>query len=187
MTIRMLSTPARSFREGLVHTRERLPFATLTQLDATTMTETKRYDVIGAFDVIEHIDKNQLVLENLSRALNDGGALIISVPQHQWLWSEVNEYACHVPRYTRRELLGKVQATGLKVQYISSFVSIFIPLMWLSRLRARKGEYNPMAEFQLPVWLNLSLEWIMRLELRLLKLGVSIPVGGSLLLVAKKQ
>jgi trans-aconitate methyltransferase len=174
------------FEEGLVHARERLPFATFTQLDATTMSDTERYDVIGAFDVIEHIEQDQLVLENLSIALKQGGSLVISVPQHRWLWSEVDEYTCHVRRYTRKELLDKVQAAGLRVQYVSSFVSFLVPLMWLSRLRARKGEYNPMAEFQIPVWLNLSLEWVMKLELGLLKLGVSIPVGGSLLLVAKK-
>lgn len=174
------------FEEGLSHARERIPSAKFSQLDATKMTEKEQYDVIGAFDVIEHIEQDQLVLNNLSSALKQGGSLIISVPQHRWLWSEIDEYACHVRRYTRSELVDKIQSTGLRVDYATSFVSFLVPLMWLSRLRARTSNYDPMAEFRIPKWLNYSLEKIMQLEMGLLKLGVRIPVGGSLLVVAKR-
>lgn len=174
------------FEEGLLHARERIPSATFTQLDATQMNDVECYDVIGAFDVIEHIEQDQLVLNNLSRAIKKGGSLIVSVPQHRWLWSEVDEYACHVRRYSRSELIKKIQLAGLRVEYTTSFVSFLIPLMWLSRLRTRAGEYDPMAEFRIPNWLSYSLEQVMKLELSILKLGISMPFGGSLLLVAKK-
>jgi trans-aconitate methyltransferase len=174
------------FEEGLVHARERLPSATFIQLDATTMSEVDRYDVIGTFDVIEHIEQDQVVLNNLANALKLGGSLLISVPQHRWLWSQVDEFACHVRRYTRSELIEKVKSTGLQVQYVTSFVSFLVPLMWLSRLRKYKGEYDPMTEFQIPRWLNKGLEWVMKTELIFLKFGVRLPMGGSLLLVAKK-
>ncbi|QVW22171.1 methyltransferase domain-containing protein [Pseudomonas hormoni] len=174
------------FEEGLVHARERLPSATFTQLDATVMSEVSRYDVIGTFDVIEHIEQDQLVLNNLARALKQGGALLISVPQHRWLWSEVDQYACHVRRYTRSELIGKVEVAGLRIKYVTSFVSFLVPLMWLSRMKKHKGEYDPMIEFQIPGWLNKGLELVMKTELALLKFGVTLPVGGSLLLVAEK-
>lgn len=174
------------FEEGLMYAKERIPSATFTQLDATQMSDVECYDVIGAFDVIEHIEQDQLVLNNLSKAIKKGGSLIVSVPQHRWLWSEVDEYACHVRRYTRSELIKKVQDAGLRVEYTTSFVSFLVPLMWLSRLRARAGDYDPMAEFRIPNWLNYSLEQIMKLELGVLKLGIPMPFGGSLLLVAKK-
>ncbi|WP_460117019.1 class I SAM-dependent methyltransferase [Pseudomonas sp. S2_C03] len=175
------------FEEGLLHARKRMPSATFSQLDATKMTDSERYDVIGAFDVIEHIEQDQLVINNLSNALKTGGSLLISVPQHRWLWSEVDEYACHVRRYTRSELTEKIQSSGLHVEYATSFVSFLVPLMWLSRLRARTSDYDPMAEFKIPAGLNYSLEKIMKLELGLLKLGIRIPVGGSLLIVARKE
>lgn len=174
------------YEEGLIHARERLPSATFTQLDATVMSEVDRYDVIGTFDVIEHIEQDQKVIDNLAQALKPGGTLIVSVPQHRWLWSEVDEYACHIRRYTRPELISKVKSAGLRIEYATSFVSLLIPLMWLSRIRPSKGEYDPMTEFAIPRWLNASLEWIMKLELALLKLGICLPIGGSLLLVAKK-
>lgn len=174
------------FEEGLVHARARLPQAALSQLDATQLSEREHYDVIGAFDVIEHIEEDERVLANVSRALKPGGWLLVTVPQHRWLWSVVDEQACHVRRYTREELVGKLRSAGLSVDFVTSFVSLLVPLMWLSRWRARDESYDPMAEFRIPSWLNDLLEGVMRLELALIKLGVRWPVGGSLLLLARK-
>lgn len=173
------------YEEGLEHARKRIPNAHLKQLDATRMQEVERYDIVGAFDVIEHIEQDETVLRNLTRALRPGGSLVVTVPQHRWLWSQVDEYACHVRRYSRAELVEKAQRAGLQVSYVSSFVSLLVPLMWLSRKRANK-QHDPMGEFNIPRWLNQSLEMLMRLELGLIKAGVRFPIGGSLLMVATK-
>jgi len=175
------------FEEGLAHARQRVPSAKFTQLDARKMEKQERYDVIGAFDVIEHINEDELVLLNLSQALVRGGTMLLTVPQHRWLWSAVDEHACHVRRYTRRELARKVTKNGLTVEYVTSFVCLLVPLMWLSRLRASNKNYDPMEEFRIPYWLNQLLEMIMYIEIKLLKLGVRFPFGGSLLMVAKKE
>lgn len=174
------------FEEGLAFARKRVPTATFSRIDATAMMEADCFDVIGAFDVLEHIEPDEKVLENLARALRSGGAFVITVPQHPWLWSSVDEHACHVRRYVRSELVSKVERVGLRVQYVSSFVSLLLPLMWIARLRARAGPYDPMSEFRIPAWMNRTLESVMRLELNLLELGFRFPVGGSLLLVGRK-
>ncbi len=176
------------YEEGLVFARARVPTATFRQIDATRMTESENYDVIGAFDVIEHINSDQLVLANLARAMKPNGALLLTVPQHRWLWSEVDQQACHVRRYTRDELMLKVSQAGLSINFVTSFVSLLVPLMWLARSRAKANnqDYDSMSEFRLPGWLNFGLETIMRLELLLIKLGIRLPVGGSLLLLARK-
>ena len=175
------------FEEGLVFARQRVHSAKFTQLDATTMTDTECYDVIGAFDVIEHIEQDEKVLSNLAQALNSGGKLLITVPQHKWLWSAADEYACHVRRYTRSELMNKAKLAGLTIEYVTSFVSLLIPFMWLARQRGRKSNFEPMDEFNLPTWLNSVLEKIMLVELQLLKIGVRFRMGGSLLLLAVKK
>ncbi len=174
------------FEEGLVFARQRIPTATFTQLDARLLEDNQRYDVIGAFDVLEHISEDVQVLENLARALTSSGRLLITVPQHTWLWSSVDEQACHVRRYSRRELVRKVRAAGFEIQYVTSFVSLLLPLMFLARSRAKGSDYDPMAEFQISPWLNRTLELIMSLELKLLKVGITFPMGGSLLLLAQK-
>jgi SAM-dependent methyltransferase len=151
------------------------------------MEDKECFDVIGAFDVIEHIKEDEKVLANLARAIVPGGALLITVPQHRWLWSATDDYACHVRRYTRDELILKVVRAGMEVEYVSSFVSLLLPLMWLSRLRAKKEVVDPMSEFKIPSWLNAGLEGVMNFERLLLRIGVRFPVGGSLLLVARKR
>jgi len=175
------------FEEGLAHARMRVPSANLSQQDAREMLEIEYYDVIGAFDVIEHINEDEMVLSNISRALKQGGALLVTVPQHRWLWSAADEYAGHVRRYTRAELVRKVARSGLTVEYMTSFVSLLVPIMWLSRLRSNNGNYDLMDEFQIPNWLNRLLEMIMTFELGLLKFGMTLPIGGSLLLLARKR
>jgi len=175
------------FEEGLVHARQRIPSAKFIQLDATLMEDNARYDVIGAFDVIEHIEDDTKVLENLTRALTTDGRLLITVPQHRWLWSEADEYACHVRRYTKPELIAKMKSAGLSIVYSTSFVSLLVPLMGLSRLRIKKETYDPMKEFHIPKWLNTILAAVMALEFVLLRMGLRLPFGGSLLLLARKK
>ena len=136
--------------------------------------------------MIEHINEDELVLSNLSHALKNEGTLLVTVPQHRWLWSAVDEYSGHVRRYTRLELIDKVTQSGLTVEYVTSFVSLLVPLMWLSRLSSSNANYNSMDEFRIPNWLNSLLEMIMSFELKLLKIGIKFPFGGSLLLLAKK-
>jgi SAM-dependent methyltransferase len=175
------------FEEGLTHARRRVPSVNFSKLDARKMNDDERFDCIGAFDVIEHIKEDELVLSNLSRALKNGGTLLVTVPQHRWLWSVADEYACHVRRYSRSELVGKVIESGLTVEYVSSFVSLLVPFMWFSRLRTNSKNYGSMDEFKIPNWLNRLLEMIMTFELGLLKFGMTLPIGGSLLLLARKR
>ena len=59
------------FEEGLVHARKRIPNARFERLDARTMNDIACYDVIGAFDVLEHIGEDELVLSKLSNALRE--------------------------------------------------------------------------------------------------------------------
>lgn len=175
------------FEEGLVFARQRVPAATFQRLDATVPVEGPPFDVIGAFDVIEHIEQDELALENLAGALTPGGHLLISVPQHMFLWSPADEYACHVRRYDRADLFEKIEKTGLKVRYASSFVSLLLPLMWLSRRGAKSGaEYVPRSEFKIGRGMNAALEFVMRVEHVLMKCGVRFPFGGSLLVLAEK-
>lgn len=174
------------FEEGLLFARRRVPQCNFRQLDATAMTELEAYDCIGAFDVIEHIDRDTCVLANFHRALRRGGVMLLTVPQHPWLWSEADGYAKHVRRYTRRELQGKVLKAGFKISYCTSFVSLLLPLMALQRLTAGQQNYNPEAEFKINRLVNTALYMVMQIEFTLLRLGLRFPAGGSLLLVGHK-
>jgi hypothetical protein len=70
----------------------------------------------------------------------------------------------------------------------SSFVTLLLPLMAASRLRPATGSaYDPMAEFRIPTAINRALEGMLRLEIGAIRLGCSLPVGGSRLVVAVRD
>jgi len=176
---------AEFMEDSLAVARARLPQAKFIRLDVCAMDATEAYDVIGAFDVLEHIEDDEKALANLQRALRRGGHLLITVPQHRWLWSAIDERVCHVRRYSRSELVGKVERAGLTVEYVTSFVSLLLPLMWLSRRRSQ-SEDAWKRELEIHPLLNAALKAVMQLELALLKANVRFPVGGSLLVLAAK-
>jgi SAM-dependent methyltransferase len=128
--------------------------------DATVMDDKECFDVIDLVNVIEHFEEDEKVLANLALEIVSGGALLITVPQHRWFWSATDDYACHVRRYKRDELVLKVVRAGMEVEYVSSVVSLLLPLMWLSRFRAKKVSVDPMREFKIPRWLNAGLKGV---------------------------
>jgi SAM-dependent methyltransferase len=174
------------FEEGLIIARQRVPSCSFRRLDATLMGEDEAYDCIGSFDVIEHIEDDELVLSNFYRALRREGFLLLTVPQHPSLWSAADDYAHHVRRYTRSDLCRKVRRAGFRIEYCTSFVSLLLPIMALQRYFSRNNEYNPDDEFKISPLLNLLLYLVMQVEFVLLRGGLRFPAGGSLLLLARK-
>jgi SAM-dependent methyltransferase len=179
-------TGSEVFIDGLSHAFARVPSAELLQMDARRIPFENQFHCIGVFDVLEHIQEDKIVLAQIFTALKPKGAMLLTVPQHPWLWSSVDDYACHVRRYTQDELVQKVREAGFSICYLSSFVSLLLPVMALQRLSSRNQSYNPDDVFKISPLLNALLYLVMRFELILLRLGLRFPVGGSLLLLARK-
>lgn len=178
------------FRVGLAFAQKRLPNVEFLQMDARRIPYCEEFDSIGAFDVLEHIDEDSLVLAQMQRALLPGGTLILTVPQHPWFWTYQDVLACHVRRYSAAELIEKVEQAGFRVVDTMSFVSLLFPLMWLSRRISRLDNSHRMdalADMRVSPVLNWLLGKVMGIEMFLVKRGLRFPVGGSVLLVAKKQ
>lgn len=173
---------------GLFFARERLPNVMLFQMDARNIPFRERFDVIGAFDVLEHIAEDRAVLKQMHHATKPGGGIILTVPQHPALWGDIDDYCYHQRRYTRKELLEKVEGAGFTVLKTTSFVSVLLPLMFLSRVKQRllKQSVDPISELRIGTVLNHTLERLMGIERALIERGISFPAGGSLLLLARK-
>lgn len=181
-------TGSEVFTTGLVYAQRRVPGVHLCQMDARDIGHVAEFEVIGAFDVLEHIAEDDRVLDSVRRALVPGGVLVLTVPQHPWLWSPADDYACHERRYTARDLTAKLQKAGFHIEQSTSFVTLLLPAMMLSRLQKRReaaDTRDPASEFRLPALLNALFLVIMRVEFLLLRLGLSLPVGGSRLVVAR--
>lgn len=175
------------FIEGLSFAARRNPDAEFVQMDAQSIPYVDEFDVAAAFDVLEHIADDERVIANVFTAVRPGGLFIATVPQHPCLWSASDEIGRHVRRYKRAELQCKVQAAGFSIVRSTSFVSLLLPLMALSRRRMKTGKPNDaMAEFRIPVWLNSALAAALTVERTAILAGANFPIGGSRLVVARR-
>jgi SAM-dependent methyltransferase len=173
--------------DGLKVARSRVPEATLLQLDGRRLPYRDEFDVVGAFDVVEHVDDDEQLLEELGAALRRGGGMVITVPQHPWLWSAADDFGGHRRRYTRHELVAKLQRRRLEVVYVTSFMTLLLPIMAASRLRQRDLEtFDPEAELRLPPGVDRAFARMVSIERLAIGRGISLPVGGSLLAVARR-
>lgn len=172
---------------GLAFAARRAPGAELFQMDARRIPYRDEFDVVGAFDVIEHIEEDEHVLREMFAACHPGGGIIVTVPQHPWLWSYRDEFTHHRRRYRCRDLLRKLAAAGFERAWATGFVTLLLPLMALSRLRQRTPQdFDASPELNVGRAANRAFGTVMALEYRLIAAGLSLPVGGSLLVVAHK-
>jgi hypothetical protein len=129
---------------------------------------------------------------SIHRSLKKEGLFFISVPQFQWMWSAEDDVAYHKRRYSRRELINKLEVSGFQIIYISSFVFTLFPIMvaqrLLGKLNTAKNELKDSTQgLNLPAFINRTFYMLMKIDLFLIKKGVSLPWGGSLVVVAKKM
>ena len=170
--------------DGLGYASGRLPGAEFLQMDAREMPFVEEFDAIGLFDVLEHITEDTVVLGEVARSLRPGGVAVVTVPQHEWLWSAADLEAGHARRYRAEDLVRKVAAAGLVPVLTTSFMSAPVLAMIVNRRllgRTDLGdEHRPRRR------LGPIIDACLSVELRLIQAGIRLPVGGSLLVVAEK-
>ena len=179
---------AEALMAGLQHAASRVTRAKLMQCDATRIPFESEFDAVGAFDVIEHISDDNAVLRSMGDSLRPGGAMILTVPQHQWLFGPADVSAGHERRYSSAGLVAQVQRAGLRVVCATSFVALLFPAMASVRLASkfRGGKYDSADEFKIGP-LNGVFAGVMDIERWTIRHGARWPFGGSLLVVGIKD
>jgi SAM-dependent methyltransferase len=81
----------------------------------------RKFDLVCAFDVIEHVEDDCLVFGEVSRVLKDGGVLIFSVPVHADRWTEFDDWVGHARRYDPSDLLSIVARNRLALEKSAVF------------------------------------------------------------------
>ena len=149
------------------------------------------FDAICLFDVLEHIENDDLGIQNTYKTLKNEGYLVLTVPAHMWLWSRSDEVSGHKVRYTKKQLINKLKANNFDILRARYFFISIVPLLLLRTMLKRdsgsqikKEEYKEEAPIN-PI-INSVLLFISRLENKLNSYLFNL-FGGSLLIIAKKK
>jgi len=163
--------------EGVCASALALPFA-----DAT-------FDVVAAFDVLEHCEPEQTAMAELVRVLRPGGRLLMSVPAYEWAWTDHDVRAGHHRRYTRPRLVSAVEHSGLVVRRATygfgGVFPFFVVERALRRVRQRGGEV-PQGLTPVSPTLERLLLGLARVDRRVLG-NRDLPFGSSVFLAAVKS
>ena len=144
------------------------------------------FELAASLDVIEHLEDDLGALRELRRVVAPGGALLVTVPAYQWLWSGHDEINHHHRRYTRASLQRIGEQAGWRQVRTTYFNSLLLPIAVVLRVLDRFSTKT--TESSLDLWippepLNWVLERPLALESTLIGLGGRIPAGLSLLAV----
>lgn len=145
------------------------------------------FDVVGAFDVIEHCEPEAQAVGELARVLTPGGRLLASVPAYQWAWSDHDVRAGHHRRYTQRRIVRAIEESGLTVlRSTYGFAGVF-PFFAAERVarRLRRGSGEPQGLPQVSPVLDRVLTGLSAREARVLRRR-DLPFGSSVFLAAEK-
>lgn len=85
------------------------------------------FDTVFALNVVEHIDKDSLAIENAAKLLKKNGHLIILVPSYQFLYNQFDRELGHYRRYNKRNLSQLLSSNGFKIVHKQNFNLIGIP------------------------------------------------------------
>jgi SAM-dependent methyltransferase len=146
----------------------------------------RHYDLIGAFDVIEHIEDDAAALASIATKLKPGGKFMMTVPAHQWMWTAHDVVNHHKRRYSKRGLKALVERSPLKLDKLGYFNSLLFPLAVAERAASKvRGKEN--ADVKLPpAPLNAALELVFGAERHFVG-RLPLPVGLSLFAVASAR
>ena len=171
--------------EALDYCRSKHVYDELVQTDGTNLSLNVRFDLITAFDVLEHIPNDIGALQSWSMALKPNGYVFITVPAYQWLFSAHDKALHHQRRYSAKELKQKFTEAGFVVKFISPFFYFTFPMVMLVRLFTKqakpKTSYVEAPGPLSPFLINLS-----KSEASFLARGNQLPWGSSLLVLAQK-
>ena len=143
----------------------------------------KSYDLIGAFDVIEHIDDDQAALAAIATKLKPGAKFVMTVPAHPWMWTAHDVANHHKRRYSKRALRALVDGSPMRLDRIGYFNSLLFPIAVVERTISKlRGKDDGNVSLP-PAPLNATLEAVFAAE-RYLVGRLPLPPGLSLFAVA---
>lgn len=147
--------------------------------------ERAAFDLVAAFDVIEHLEDDAASLKVIADRLRPGGWLLATVPAFEFLWSRHDEQHHHKRRYVKSEMIRRVADAGLTPVRTTYFNTLLFPVIAGIRLvRNALGLESDDDALPSPR-VNRALTAVFSAERHLVG-RVPMPAGVSLLILARK-
>jgi ubiquinone/menaquinone biosynthesis C-methylase UbiE len=140
------------------------------------------FDIVCLFDMIEHFQDDVTPLKEALKVLKKEGILVITVPAMEELWSYDDEKAYHKRRYTKTTVATALSGAGvtpLLLEYM--FMSLYFPIKYI-RGKSEQGS----DKLIINRFVNTLFKAIFHIE-RIVSKGLPLPIGTSLIAVAKKR
>ncbi len=152
--------------------------------------ENRRFDVVLALDVLEHLDDDISGLQQAVGLLKPGGFLMITVPAFPLLWGGQDVVSQHRRRYTKQTFIGLLERGGLQSFEVTYFNTLLFPVAAVIRTARRlSGHANrSKSDFEgsHPGVLNSTLSRIFGFERHLIG-RVPMPAGVSLMAIHQAE
>lgn len=145
------------------------------------------FDLVCAFDVIEHIEDDAAAVQTLYDHTKPGGCAVFTVPAHQWMWSQHDEVNAHKRRYSRAGLRKVLEQAGYQIDIISYYnMWLFPPAALVRLIKKWTGLGDGKSDVSMPPKvLNNILCGLFASERFLLPL-LPLPFGLSIIAVCRK-
>lgn len=149
--------------------------------------ENGSFDVVTALDVIEHLDDDVAGLCEMHRIVKSDGKALFFVPAFMWLWGVQDDISHHRIRYTRSQIVERIEKAGFKVERATyANWTFFLPIL-AGRLLMKITGIKPESENNINVTaLNGLFGWLFSAERFWLK-RFNFPFGVSIVITAGKQ
>lgn len=148
--------------------------------------EDETFDVTTALDVVEHLDDDIAGLKEMYRVTKTGGYSLIFVPAFMWLWGVQDDISNHRIRYTKQQIVERLEQAGYKVERATyANFTFFAPILGGRTLMKLTG-IKPESENNITISaLNGFFGKIFSAERYILK-NFDFPFGVSIVITAKK-
>lgn len=145
------------------------------------------FDLTTALDVIEHLDDDVAGLKEMHRVTKTGGYSLFFVPAFMWLWGVQDDISNHRIRYTRAQIVKRIEKAGYTVERATyANFTFFAPILG-GRVFMKLTGIKPESENNINVsalnglfgkLFSAERHWLSRMN---------FPFGVSIVIVAKKR
>ena len=147
------------------------------------------FDLITAFDLLEHIEDDSAALISLAKLLKPKSTMVLTVPINPWMWSSHDIRHHHYRRYTWASIRELTETAGLSIRRQTCFNTLLFPLITAIRVIRtwlKRDNHAQIDDSMPPHMLNIALQAIFRLEKHLLA-RTDLPFGVSCMVVAERS